>query len=309
MSTQTRSAAPPPERSDRAPLHVVVNGRASGVGDPQATAVRAVAALAAAGAPAAATVTQDLAELAALVERAQGDRLVLVGGDGAVHAVANLPASLPELALLPAGRANNIAHGLGIPVELAAAARLAVTGRARAVDALGVSTSERTLVAVEGVSAGFHAAARHRYHADNSGALAQGVGALVAELAAFEPYSAGLTADGAPIVAHDLAQLFLANLPRFGFGFEVDPHAQVGDGRLEAIVLRGRTRRDVVRLLAAARRGVHLDRPGATWQRAREVRLETPLPLVADAEPLGVTTARIGVLAGHLRIVAPEAPR
>jgi diacylglycerol kinase (ATP) len=103
------------------------------------------------------------------------------------------------------------------------------------------------------------------------------------------------------------AQVFLSNLPYFGFGFRVDPAADPSDGRLEAIVLEGTTRRDVVRLLAAARDGRHLGRPGVTLTRASEARTERPLPLVADAVPLGVTTAVVTVAPGRLALVGPEA--
>ena len=101
--------------------------------------------------------------------------------------------------------------------------------------------------------------------------------------------------------------MFLSNLPLFGFGFRVDPMADPADGRLEAIVLDARTRRDVVRLLAAAREGTHLERDGVRWSRATRVQVESPLPLVADAQPLGVTTATVTVAAGRLRLIAPEA--
>ena len=108
--------------------------------------------------------------------------------------------------------------------------------------------------------------------------------------------------------AGQAAQVFLANLPYFGFGFQVDPHADPPDRRLEAIVLSASTRRDVVRLLAAARDGRHLGRPGVTWAAAAGAQLTEPLPLVADAVPLGVTTARVDVVPGHLRIVAGGMP-
>jgi diacylglycerol kinase family enzyme len=61
-----------------------------------------------------------------------------------------------------------------------------------------------------------------------------------------------------------------------------------------------------VRLLAAAREGRHLERPGVTWSHAKHAQLEQPVALVADAQPLGVTTAAVTVAAGHLRLVAPE---
>ena len=48
-----------------------------------------------------------------------------------------------------------------------------------------------------------------------------------------------LRVDGAPLFDGQAAQVFLSNLPYFGFGFHVDPVADPTDGRLEAIVLRG----------------------------------------------------------------------
>ena len=305
-------AAPRPRRA--APVVVgrevrlIVNARASGAGEVHEILARAAGALRAAGARVDALLTADEGELAAAVRAAGDRRVVLVGGDGTVHAFANLGlGALPPVALLPAGRANNIARALGIPVDWAAAAELAVRGRPAAVDALEVVTPERRLFALEGVSAGFHAAARHRYDGVNSADLAAGVRALVAELAAFRPHHVSLRADGARVHDGPAAQVFLSNLPLFGFGFRVDPMADPADGRLEAIVLDARTRRGVVRLLAAAREGKHLERDGVRWSRATRVQIESPLPLVADAQPLGVTTATVTVAAGRLRLIAPEA--
>ena len=289
-------------------VELVVNGRASGTAKAEVLE-RATAALRAAGASVRAHVTADEAELERVVRRAEGRRIVLAGGDGTVNALANLDLpELPPAALLPAGRANNIARALGIPVDWTAAAELAVRGRPAAIDALRVVTPERSLYAVEGVSAGFHAAARHRYDGTNSADLAAGVRALVAELAAFRPHHVALRVDGMPVFARPAAQLFLSNLPYFGFGFHVDPMADPGDGRLEAIVLEAGTRRGVVRMLASARDGRHLERPGVSWHSATRAQLLEPLPLVADAQPLGVTTAEVSVAAGRLRLIAGEMP-
>jgi diacylglycerol kinase (ATP) len=286
-------------------VELVVNANASGAGD---VVARATAELRSAGAHVRARVTASERELAAVVRDAGDRRLVLVGGDGTVHAFANLDLpALPPVALLPAGRANNIARALGIPVDWPAAARLAVRGRPAAVDLLRVVTPQRALFAVEGVSAGFHAAARHRYNGTNSADLAAGVRALAAELRAFRPHPLSLRGDGAPLFAGPAAQVFLSHLPFFGFGFHVDPVADPADGRLEAIVLEAATRRDIVRLLAAARDGRHLGRSGVSWSRATRAHLDQPVPLVADAQPLGVTTAVVTVAAGRLRLIAPEA--
>ncbi len=287
-------------------VELIVNARASGTSGRDVLA-DATAALRDAGARVRSHLTADEAELAAVVRGAEDRRIVVVGGDGTVHALANvdLPA-LPPAALLPAGRANNIARAMGIPVDWAAAARLAVRGRPAALDALHVVTPERSLFAVEGVSAGFHAAARHRYDGTNSADLAAGLRALAAELRAFRPSPVGLRVDGAQMFAGPAAQVFLSNLPFFGFGFRVDPIADPSDGRLEAIVMETATRRGIVGLLAAARDGRHLERAGVTWSRATRAHLDQPVALVADAQPLGVTTAAVTVAPGHLRLVAPE---
>ena len=292
----------------RREVQLVVNARASGADGPGDVVADATRALRAAGARVRALVTADEQELAAAISAADGRRVVLVGGDGTVHALANLDLpALPPAALLPNGRANNIARSLGIPLDWPAAATLAVRGRPAAVDSLQVVTPERTLFAVEGVSAGFHAAARHRYTGENSADIAAGVRALVAELAAFRPHPVTLRADGAPAFDGPAAQVFLSNLPLFGFGFRVDPVADPADGRLEAIVFEAASRRKLVHLLSTARRGVHLGMDGVTWRRALRAHVARPLPLVADAQPLGVTTATVTVAPGRLRIVAQGA--
>jgi diacylglycerol kinase family enzyme len=210
LERQDQPVVLPAPRPRRAPLEVVgrelqliVNARASGAGDAGDVLARATGALRAAGGRVHAKLTADEAELAAAVRGAGERRIVLVGGDGTVHALANLDLpALPPASLLPAGRANNIASALGIPVDWAAAAELAVRGRPAAVDVLHVATPERTLYAVEGVSGGFHAAARHRYRGENSADVAAGIRALVSELAAFRGHRLALRADGV-VVAVD----------------------------------------------------------------------------------------------------------
>ncbi|MGH2763345.1 MAG: diacylglycerol/lipid kinase family protein, partial [Thermoleophilaceae bacterium] len=109
---------------------MAVNGNASGLEDPERTGRDLVALLEELGAGAEAVVTGGEEGLWAVLRHAAavGRRVVLVGGDGTVHSAANAPLRLlPELALVPAGRANNVARALGIP-----------TGR---VDALAVAAT------------------------------------------------------------------------------------------------------------------------------------------------------------------------
>jgi diacylglycerol kinase family enzyme len=205
---------------------------------------------------------------------------------------------------VPLGRANNIARALGIPTDRAAALAVAAHAPARPLDALRVQTPDRTLYALEAVSAGFQAQARSGYEAENSADLRQGMRALARAVKRFAPLPIGVRLDGSDLTTPTGAQLFLSNLPYFGFGFEVDPGADPADGRLEAILIEASGRSQLLRLLAAAYRGRHLGRPGVRRIAARRAELTQPLPLVADAVPLGTTTATVTVEPARLRVAS-----
>jgi membrane protein DedA with SNARE-associated domain/diacylglycerol kinase family enzyme len=286
-------------------LILVVNGRASGIEAPLRTADELVAVLEELGAEAESAVTYSEQELWDVLRFAEtsGWRVALVGGDGTLHAAANAPLTrLPELALVPAGRANNIARALGIPTDRLQALAVAADASAKPLDALRVATPDRFIYALEAVSAGFQAEARADYRADNSADLRQGLRALARAIWRYRPYSASLTVDEEAIHSSSAAQLFFSNLPFFGFGFEVAPGADPADGRLDAIVLEARRRTRLLRLLAASRHGRHIGRSGVTRLSATRVKLSEPLPLVADAIPLGTTTATVSVEPARLRV-------
>ena len=290
--------------SERRRVQVVVNANASGVDSVRSTMRDATDALERAGAETSAVATGSLRELADVVAESDGRRLVLVGGDGAVHAAANA-GTTGELALLPAGRANNIARGLGIPSSWPSAAALAVGAPAQPLDLLSVETADRSLFAVEGFSAGFQAAARSRYRGANSADLGAGVVALVRALATHRPYAAELDVDGQAL-SRSTSQLFVSNMPLFGFGFRVAPGARPDDGEADLVVLPPRSRGRILAELARVRRGTHLAGGRALLRRVRRVELRSPLPLVADAEVLGNGTAVVELVQGALRLARPR---
>jgi diacylglycerol kinase family enzyme len=290
--------------SERRRVQVVVNANASGIDSVRSTVRDATLALEHAGAETSAVATRSLRELREAIAESDGRRLVLVGGDGAVHAVANAGAT-GEIALLPAGRANNIARGLGIPSSWRSAAAIAVGASTRPLDLLSVKTADRSLLAVEGFSAGFQAAARSRYTAENSADLGAGVVALMRALATHRPYAVELEVDGEAL-SLSASQLFLANMPLFGFGFRVAPGARPDDGEADLVVLPPRSRGTILPELARVREGRHLAGGRALLRRVRRIELRSPLPLVADAEVLGHGTAVVELVPGALRLARPR---
>jgi diacylglycerol kinase (ATP) len=283
---------------------LVANAKASGLED-GAKVDEAVRALRARGTRVETKFTGGLDELAAAMEEREG-RVVLLGGDGTMHAVANLPGPIPELALLPAGRANNVARSLGIPLDLTSAAVLAVEGAARPIDAIDARSETRRYRAVEGISVGFHARARVKYRAENSAALMQGLSVGLSTLWKFRPVTVVVKSDGVEEVL-SVGQLFAANLPLYGFGMRVAPGAEPADGELDLVTIEVQTRRALLAMIPRVRRGTHYGRPGVRAWRASHVRLDPggASPIVADSTDLGSGPVELTVASGALQVVTP----
>ena len=139
---------------------------------------------------------------------------------------------------------------------------------ARPLDALLVRTPERSLYALEAVSVGFQAEARARYSSENSADLRQGARAL----SAHAPLQAVRHSRPRGRFRARLERgraVLLSNLRYFGYGFDVAPDADPGDGRLDAILLDAPGRLSLLRLLAATRRGRHLTCAGVRRRSGR----------------------------------------
>jgi diacylglycerol kinase family enzyme len=292
---------PPPE----AGVIAVVNGSASGADDPGALLSAVCGAIEQAGARAAGLVTRSEDELGEVLANAEGRRIALVGGDGTLHAAVNQPVDLPDLAIVPTGRANNVARALGVPLDLRGAASVAANALSRPLDVLRVETASGTEWCVEGVSAGLQADARSRYEGENSGDVRGGAQAFASALREFHPYALAVHGGDGFAFEGDAAQVFLSNLPYFGFGFQVDPMARPRDGLLEAIVLEAESRIDVARLMWSVYRGRHLGRRGVRFARVRDAVLTGPVPLAGDGTPLGTASATVAVEQGRVRVAAP----
>jgi diacylglycerol kinase family enzyme len=283
---------------------VAVNAHASGLRDPEVVLGAILAATEGTGADVSGVITDGEDDLRDAIDAAEGGRLVLAGGDGSVHFALNAAPGPIEIGLVPMGRANNIARSLGLPRDVPRAARVAVTAQAKPVDVLHVETPERSLLGIEGVSAGLQAAARMRYQSVDSSHLLEGVGAFAGALASYEPWPLELSLDGKLAYEGDAAGVFLSNFPLFAYGFKIDPLADVGDGRLAAVVLEADSRHGVARLVLSAYRGTLRGRPNVKVAPAREAVLTTPVPMVCDSEVLGTTTASVRVEQGLLHIAA-----
>ena len=229
------------------------------------------------------------------------DVLVVFGGDGTVHEVANglpLGGDGPLVALLPAGTGNDLARALGLPPDPVAAARALMDGRPRPVDMLDCGPRR----AANGINAGFAAAATDTLSRPVKKALGPAAYLVGGVKAGVNPptWPARVEVDGRVVEGEALA-LVVGNGGSFGGGRWLLPGADVGDGLLDVLV--------VPASASKARLARHLARdrrlPGDLPRlRGPSVTVVTDMPCRLDGEPYP-TPGSVGVLPGAWQVLAP----
>jgi len=235
------------------------------------------------------------AELAAEV-----DVLMVFGGDGTVHEVANgLPVpDGPVIALLPGGTGNDLARAIGIPPDPVAAATELAGARPRSLDLLDCGPRR----AANGINAGFAAAAtevlspRVKRFLGPAAYLAGGVRAGVNP----PTWPARVEVDGRVVEGEALA-VVVGNGGSFGGGRWLIPEADVGDGLLDVLVVPADTSKaELARHLARDNR-LPGDLPRLRGPSATVV---TDMPCRLDGEP-APTPGSVTVIPAAWRVLAP----
>ncbi|MGL6278624.1 MAG: diacylglycerol/lipid kinase family protein [Gaiella sp.] len=257
-----------------------------------------------------------LGELAREAALGGATQLVVVGGDGSVHEVANGLAGLPdapELAIVPRGTGWDFVRTFGIPRGIEEAAAVALAGDVRAVD-LG-RVAYRTWGGTEGfatfvnvASAGMSGAIAQRAN-DTTKALGGKASYLWATFAVFSRWSATeirLEVDGEQRAGR-MFDVVVANGRFFGGGMKMCPEAEPDDGLFDVITIGDVTKRDLVTTMPKIYRGTHLPHPKAELLRGGTVTIDAPdaLPLQLDGEQPGTTPVRFEVVPRALRLRVP----
>lgn len=217
---------------------------------------------------------------------AEGAALVIAaGGDGTVMACVTAVAGTDvPLAVLPVGTGNLLARNFDIPLELAAAARVAAAGTRRRVD-VGAVDDERFAVMA---GMGFDAAMLR----DAPPALKDRLGWPAYIVSGLRNVRRGpmirfdLRLDDGPPVRRRGRGVLVGNVGRLQGGLPVLPDARGDDGLLDVAVLAPRRLRDWAGLAGriVLRRQPRPDQL-ETWRAARvEVRASRALPVQLDGD-------------------------
>jgi YegS/Rv2252/BmrU family lipid kinase len=230
------------------------------------------------------------------------DVLVVFGGDGTVHEVANgLPLAGrdgPVVALLPAGTGNDLARAIGMPPDPVAAATELVDARPRTLDLLDCGQRR----AANGINAGFAAAATDVLSRRVKTALGPAAYVVGGVWAGLRPptWPARVEVDGR-VVSGDALAVVVGNGGSFGGGRWLIPDADVGDGLLDVLVVpAAASKAQLARHLAKDRR-LPGDLPRLRGPSATVV---TDMPCRLDGEP-APTPGSVTVLPGAWQLLAP----
>lgn len=283
---------------------VAGGGRALAAWDPVARR------MADAGASVAVVTTRSREHAVELASKAsaRGDVVVAVGGDGLVRdAASGVVPEAGRLAIVPAGRGNDLARVLGVVDDPDALARTLLTGRTRVIDVLRVGDTY-----VPGnVYAGIDALATRVINANRwlPAALLYRIAPLRAILGWHPPtYEVGLDGTSSTVRAHTVVA---ANSGAYGHGLSIVPSARLEDGRMHVLVIGEVPRRQVARFMREAKSGAHVRRPEVSVAAGRVLSLaaDRPIPLCADGDEVATLPARVELVPAALPVLVAASVR
>ncbi|WP_459643574.1 diacylglycerol/lipid kinase family protein [Kineococcus sp. NUM-3379] len=222
--------------------------------------------------------TRGLADLERVLLAADGRRIVLVGGDGSIHAALQLlhragaARAVGPIGIVPLGTGNDLARSLRIPLHPLRAARVALYGRPRDVELL-VADTGHVVVNTAHVGIGASATALARRFKKPLGPLAYPVGAALAGARPDAGFHLRVVVDGEVLVDGEqpvlMAGVGLGGTIGGGVPFvpDADPH----DGDADVVVSTSTGPLARVGYAVGLRRGLHTARHDVLTAKGRTV--------------------------------------
>jgi YegS/Rv2252/BmrU family lipid kinase len=231
--------------------------------------------------------------------------VVAAGGDGTVNEVVNgIARTATALAVLPVGTGNVWVRELKLPLRPDAAAASIDIGSVLDLD-LGLA-GDRYFLLMAGI--GFDAAVTRAVNPEAKrklGLMAYLVQALMTART-IRGTRARIIVDGRQIRGRIL-MVVIGNSRLYGGFLQITHHANLTDGLLDVVVIKGQDVRSApLHLLSIVLRRYHLD-PDMDYYRAREVQISgaAPLGVQVDGDPIGATPMTFQVAPAALKALVP----
>jgi lipid kinase YegS len=256
---------------------------------------------------------EDISRYITEARHAEADAIVAAGGDGSMHHIVNdlLRATAEPCAvgIIPMGTGNDFASCCNFdPQDAASALVLTASGTPVLVDVITVGDQTVLNMATGGPGT--------QITANTPSGLKQLLGKAayaltgVGHLASLEAEQ--ITLCGAEFSWEGACYvLAIGNGRQAGGGMQLCPQAVLDDGLLDVLVVPEMPRAKFLPLLAAIRRGTHLEHEDIIYRQLPWVELTAPQPmqLNLDGEPHDVRAARLMVQQRRLPMyLPPQAP-
>jgi diacylglycerol kinase (ATP) len=228
---------------------------------------------------------EDLIEQARRAVADGIERLVVAGGDGTMHLVAQaLAGTSCALGVVPLGTGNDLAGTLAIPPETAPAVARALAGPVRAIDLARAGST----VCVGYAGVGFDSEVTRFANQVKAlrGPLVY-LYSVIHTLVTFEPPTLRVEHDGGVFEGRAMF-VVAANLPRFGGGMRIAPAAAIDDGLLDLVIVREISRPALLAVFPKVYNGRHVGHPAVSITRTRRaaISIDRPLEMYGGGEPV-----------------------
>ena len=233
--------------------------------------------------------------------------VVAIGGDGLVSQVAGeLVETDTPLGIIPAGRGNDFARGLGIPLDIAGACAAIVTGHQQRVDVGQANGRYFFSVAVMGLAAEINRKA-NTFTKLRVNALYS----LLTVITIFtdEPQPFTVEYEGRRRRCYSW-MIAVGNTWSSARGMALVPAARPDDGQLDACIINGMGKFELLlSVFPKVFRGRHLYHTGVDTIRGREMTIESdrPCDMYADGERIGPLPVILKAVPQALSVFVPTA--
>jgi diacylglycerol kinase (ATP) len=228
-----------------------------------------------------------------------------VGGDGLINQVANeLVGSDVALGIIPAGVGNDLARGLGIPLDLAGACRVIAQGATRTIDVAQAGERYFFSVAVLGFGAEVNRRA-NQFRRFRVNAVYTFL--TITTMFSYEPLTFTVNYDGYErrCVSWMMA---VGNTWSSARGMALVPAARPDDGLLHACIINGMGRWELLYTFPRVFKGRHIYHTGIDTIRGREISVsaEGPCDIYADGEYFGSLPVVLKAVPQALKVMLPK---
>lgn len=237
-------------------------------------------------------------------------RVIVVGGDGTVGAVA-AETALTDTALgvIPAGTGNDFCRNSGIPLNPTAALEVALGTHTEQID-MGRAAGGRLFLNVAGIGFDAEAAVAAKAIASRlRGTLPYVLGALTT-MFWYKPIDVDVAVDDHQFSGNAML-IAVANGRYYAGGMQIAPQAHRWDGKLDVCIVGSLQPLELLSLLRQVYTGAHTRHPKVLMLRGEEVRVQVKGESRAhlDGEPLEQDSLAFQVEPCALSVATPASSR